>query len=139
MLAVSTYDQEYIDRCRTAVDRRVAAYDDVAAATKDEAALDAFAPLFFNALVIVLDACFVHRVRNKEGKDGNPVNEVRVLSSSLLENDAVMAAGTTMRLKPETSVLGLAVGDEIAVGREGFARLAAAYFTEIETRYGGGA
>ena len=49
------------------------------------AAVDAFVPRFFNGLVLQLDYSFVHRTRNLEGKDGNPLNEVRVLCSSLFE------------------------------------------------------
>ncbi|MEP6953523.1 MAG: hypothetical protein ABI950_05610 [Solirubrobacteraceae bacterium] len=92
--------------------------------------------LFFNALVLELELSFVHRVRNREGKDGNPLNEVRLLSASLLENGAVPGDGKAMKVKPETSVLGLAEGDEIALTRDDFTRLATAFFAEIEKKYG---
>jgi hypothetical protein len=36
--------------------------------------------------VLLLDHMFVHRLSGAEGKDGNPLNEVRVLVNSLLYN-----------------------------------------------------
>jgi hypothetical protein len=42
-----------------------------------------------------------------EGKDGNPLNEVRVLCNSILENKSVLRANKTIKLKPDASVLKL--------------------------------
>jgi hypothetical protein len=92
-------------------------------------------PQFFNNLVLVLDHLFVHRLRKLEGKDGNPANEVRVLSASLMENGGILAADSQITLDPGSSVLGYAVGDTIAIEEEGFTRLAEVYFDEIESRY----
>jgi hypothetical protein len=38
-------------------------------------------------MVLGLDHYFLHRVRKLEGKDGNPLNEVRVICDSLTDND----------------------------------------------------
>jgi hypothetical protein len=137
MLGRSTYDQQYVDACRAALGGQLAAYDELAAAASGKAAnaLEGFDPLFFNNLVLVLDGYFTHRLRNKEGKDGNPLNEVRVLAASLLTNDGVMAAEKSIKMKPESSVVGLAPGDAIALNRDDFGRLADAYFAELEARY----
>ena len=139
MLGVSTYDQDYIDKCRERVTAQVAAYEAVAAAARNGAkggsAVDAFEPLFFNHMVLVLDALFVHRLRNREGKDGNPVNEVRVLSESLMENDGVLAVPKSIKLDPERTILHHAPGDDIALDADAFQRLAKAYFEGIEERY----
>ena len=135
MLGRKSYDQDYIDQCRARIAAQVSAYDDVKAAVKDDAALAAFEPLFFNGLVQVLDHCFVHRLRTVEGKDGNPLNEVRVVCDSLLLNGGVLAADKQIKLKPETSVLGYEVGDEIALDEERFTRLAEGFFAEIEARF----
>ena len=86
-------------------------------------------------MVLVLDALFVHRLRTKEGKDGNPLNEVRALSESLTENDGVLAVAKSIKHKRESSVLHLEVGDQIALGASDFQRLAEAYFAEIEAKY----
>jgi hypothetical protein len=139
MLGRSKYDQDYIDKCRVKVAAQVSAYEALATAARNGAELgsqiDAFEPLFFNNMVLVLDALFVHRLRNQEGKDGNPLNEVRALSESLMENDGVLAVGKSIKLTPESSILHLEAGDEIAVGATDFQRLAEAYFAEIEARY----
>jgi hypothetical protein len=137
MLARSTYDQDYVDACRGALGAQLAAYDDVAAATDGKAAktLDGFARLFFNNLVVVLEGYFIHRLRNKEGKDGNALNEVRLLAASLLTNDGVLATEKSITYQPEASVVGLAPGDAIALTRDDLGRLADAYFRELEARY----
>ena len=138
MLGVSTYDQAYVDTCREAMRAQIAAYDGVAAAAGDGGARDAFEPLFFNNLVLVLDHLFMHRLRGREGKDGNPANEVRVLAASIMTGGARLTPDKTIRLTPETSVLGHAPGDEIALSQSDFVRLADAYLAEIEARFGAG-
>ena len=71
MLAEKTYPQDYIDGCRARMDAQLAAYRNLAAATADtkavRAALESFEPLFFNHLVVSLDAYFMHRTRDIEG------------------------------------------------------------------------
>lgn len=140
MLARNTYDQDYIDQSRTRVAALVSAYEDLARAAAGAngtvgSALDSFEPEFFNNMVLVLDNLFVHRTRKIEGKDGNPANEVRVLCNSLTTNGGVVVADTTITLKPDTSVLGYDLGDEIKLGEDDFRRLADAYFAEIERRF----
>jgi hypothetical protein len=58
-------------------------------------------------MVLILDTYFTHRSRTTEGKDSNPLNEVRVLCNSILENKSVLRADKSIKLKPETSVLKL--------------------------------
>jgi hypothetical protein len=80
-----------------------------------------------------------------EGKDGNPLNEVRVLCNSLLFNrgklqveklpDWPNSAGSSLKLPPDKSVLKLKAGDTIALTHAEFVRLADAFFAEIEKRY----
>jgi hypothetical protein len=129
MLAVTSYPQEFVDQTRTRLAAQVDAYT---AAAPTGPALEA---AFFNNLVIVLDRCFVHRVRNAEGKDGNPLNEARVICNSLVENGGVMAADNTIKLKPDQSLLGYTPGDEIKLDAAAFQRLAEGFLAEIERRY----
>src|SRR3989442_1810786 len=87
--------QKYIDECRSRVAAKVSAYQRLVAtarnqATTDEpplnAAVEAFEPHFFNNMVLALDSYFVHRARAIEKKDGNPLNEVRMLCNSMMNN-----------------------------------------------------
>ena len=129
MLAIAKYPQAYVDSCRAHVGARVAAWD---ALDGDTAALE---PLFFNDLALVLELQFVHRLRKDEGKDGNPANEVRLLASSLIEHDGVLTFEKSLKLKPDTSVLGLAEGDAIALDRDPFVALAEAFYGQIEKAF----
>jgi hypothetical protein len=95
-----------------------------------------FEPLFCANLVLALDACFVHRTRGLEGKDGNPLNEVRMLCTSILQHDGRLTADRTIKYDAARSVLKLAMGDRIALSAAGFRRLAAAFFDEIGAKFG---
>jgi hypothetical protein len=53
----------------------------------------------------VLDTSLSHRTRTIEGKDGNALNEVRVLGNSILQKTRAFSADEAIKLKPETSVL----------------------------------
>ena len=85
MLAVSKYQKEYIDDCKTKMRAQLDVYRKLIAECKNKEgknepslyiAIDYFEAEFFNNLVILLDALFVHRLRDKEGKEENPLNEV---------------------------------------------------------------
>jgi hypothetical protein len=64
-----------------------------------------------NNLTLVLDSYFVHRTRAIEGKDGNPLNEVRMLCNSILRSKGVLSADKTIKYEADTAVLKLRVGD----------------------------
>jgi hypothetical protein len=123
MLAVTTYSPEYISQVRARFEAHVTSLSDVDAPV-------------FNMLVLALDRHFVHRVRNREGKDGNAINEVRMLCDSLTENEGVLTANSTIKYRASESVLGLEIGDPISVSRDGFARLVGAFLDEMSVRYG---
>ena len=129
MLGVKTYPPEYIESCRAKVASDTAAFDSL------ESAGSSFETKYFNNLVIVLEAMFVHRLRTVEGKDGNALNEVRVLVNSQLEHGGVLTADKTIKLVASKSVLGLEYGEQVALTREGFGRLSEAFFGEIERRF----
>jgi len=132
MLAMNTYPRAYVAACRKRMGDQLAAYDALGAS---KAAAARFEPLFFGHLVLALDACFVHRTRALEGKDGNALNEVRMLCTSLLQHDGVMTADKTIKYDPAKSVLKLQIGADIALSASGFKRLAAAFFDEIGARF----
>ena len=141
MLGMKKYSREYIDACRARVDGDLRAYrKQVGGAPAKE-----FESRFFNAQVLLLDHMFVHRLTGVEGKDGNPLNEVRVLCNSLLYNKGKVqmeklpgwpnSAGASLKLPPDRSVLKLENGDDIRLSEADFTRLAKAFFAEIEKRY----
>jgi hypothetical protein len=141
---MSTFSQQYIDDCRRQLDAQVAAYKVLVASGADlrgntktqfDAAIQAFEPVFFNNMVLVLENYFVHRTRAKEEKDGNPLNEVRILSTSLMTNDGKLVADRSIKLDPATSILKYRVGDVIAVREEDFGALAKAFFADLESKF----
>ncbi|GIJ49160.1 hypothetical protein Val02_60460 [Virgisporangium aliadipatigenens] len=129
MLAVSSYARDYIEGRRARFDEDVAAFR---AAGVDDAAFEA---VYFNNLVLALELSFVHRLRALEKQDGNALNEVRLLAHSLLHHGGRLVEDRQITLDPAKTVLGYAVGDEIAVREADFVRLCKAFFAEIEARY----
>jgi hypothetical protein len=58
---------------------------------------------------------------------------------SMLENGGRLGVDRTIKLKPETSVLGLSEGDKIRLTAKQFGTLADAYFAELDSRFRAGA
>jgi hypothetical protein len=52
-----------------------------------------------------------------------------------MENQGILAADKQIRLRPDASVLGYEVGDEIKLSAADFRRLSDAFLAEIEARY----
>lgn len=153
MLCMNNYPQSYIDDCRARVAAQVSAYKTFVATMKKQTAIDAldaaietFEPNFFNNLVLALELSFVNRARTIEGKDGNPLNEVRMLAYAILYNNGIMSAAPhhlfadgrtvkTIKYDPAKSVLKYRIGDEIKLTEADFIRLSAAFFADIERKY----
>ena len=137
MLGMKTYERGYVNACRAKIDADVRAFK--------RSGAKGLETTFFNNLVLKMEYMFVHRFSGIEGKDGNPLNEVRVLCNSILLNEGKLqveklpgwpnSAVAGLKLPPDTSVLRLRVGDEVKVSEADFARLAKAFFAEIETKY----
>ncbi len=141
MLGMDKYTPEYIDECRANIEAGVSAYENVVkqAGARNHASLDAaiesFDPFFYNSMVVVLEGYFVHRLRAIEKKDGNPLNEVRVLCNSIMQSGSTLAPDTTIKLNPAKSVLKLEIGDDIRLSGDDFARLSTAFFAELERKF----
>jgi len=142
VLGMKKYSEDYIAACRARVDGDLRAYrKQVGNAPSKE-----FEARFFNDQVLLLDYMFVHRLTGIEGKDGNPLNEVRVLCNSVLLNQGRLqvdrlpgwpnSASTGMELPPEKSVLKLKVGEEVRLNESDFVRLSKAFFAELEKKFG---
>ncbi|MEO6014931.1 MAG: hypothetical protein ABIQ30_15275 [Devosia sp.] len=133
MLGRASYSQDFIIACRKRAEKQLKLYD--ALAKKAGKEMGPFAPEFFNTMVLALDHYFMHRLRGKEGKDGNPLNEVRMLAASLLEHDGVMSADSTIKYDPRKSVTGIAIGEKIDIDRATFETLADGFFAEIANKF----
>src|SRR3954468_15782337 len=142
MLGRKTYTPEELDHATTTVEQQLAAYkklvNAIETATSDPqatAALEAFEPLLFNNMTLVLDRYFVHRLRMVTGKDGNPLNEVELLTESLMNNDGVLRGNNVVKFVPERSVTGLEPGERIRLGADEFERLARAFLADLEAKF----
>ena len=136
------YTKQELDRARTAIDRQLAAYKKLVKAIdasrsdgKVSSAIEAFEPLFFNNMTLVLDRYFVHRLRVVTGKDGNPLNEVELLAESLMNHEGVLHCNNVIKFVPDESVVKLKIGDQIELTGAQFERLAKAFFAEIESKF----
>ena len=144
MLCVNNYGRDYIDSCRSSIEGQVSTYRELVAAgasvrggsqAQFDSAIAAFEPVFFNNMVLVLENYFVHRSRTLEKKDGNPLNEVRILCTSMMSNGGRLAADKQIKLDPDKSVLEYRIGDPIKLSEKDFLRLAEAFFAEIERKF----
>src|SRR5690349_13309320 len=124
MLSIASYDRTYVELCRGKIDASVEAFRALKREAGGAKAMAAFETEYFNGLVMVLDHYFDHRARASEGKDGNALNEVRMLCNSFMQGDGKLLPDTQIKLNPAKSVLGLAAGDRIAIDEAGFAKLA---------------
>lgn len=136
MLMRADYPKAYVDAVRAMVDDNVKAY--TALKLPDG---NAFEQGYVHQLLLALDSYFTHRGRGQEGKDGNPLNEMRMITDSLQGNDGhgpivpLLAANTTIKYKPEASVLGLEIGDPLDLSVADYQKLAVAFLDELEKRF----
>jgi hypothetical protein len=142
MLGRKDYTQEELDQATRTVKQQLAAYKKLAKALNGAgddpqvaAALEAFEPLLFNNMTLVLDRYFVHRLRVTAGKDCNPINEVELLADSLINNGGQLRGNNVIKYTPEESVLGLGPGESITVSAEQFERLSEAFLAELDVRF----
>ena len=131
MLAVSSYKPDYVQACHANLSAQLDSFRSLPAGK----AKDAFAPGYFNAMLLVLDSCFRHRQRSNEGKDGGPLNELRMLCDGVKENGAVLAKNATIKYRAETSVTGIGVGEAIVLDDQTFEALADAVFADVLAKY----
>jgi hypothetical protein len=131
MLGRKTSTREEFAKAGAVIDQQLAAYRALSASPEREA----FEPLFFNGLVLELDRLFVHRIRAVSGKDGNALNEVELLTESLMNNYGVLQGNNVIKYVPEKAVVGITVGDRIALTAEQFDGLYRAFLDELERKF----
>jgi hypothetical protein len=132
MLSVSSYAKDHVDARRKS--GGAACRPRKVSAAKPPG-FDTFERQVLNHMILALDHHFLHRSRNMEGKDGNPLNEVRMLCNAIMESDGRMSADKTIRYKPEMSIPKFKPGDEIRLNADGLTRLSAPFFDEIRKKY----
>jgi hypothetical protein len=140
MLGRKDYTQEELDHATRAINQQLTAYKKLLTALNGDdpkvaAAVEAFEPLLFNNMTLVLDRYFVHRLRGVTGKDGNPLNEVELLADSLMNNGGELRGNNVIKYKPEESILKLEVGQSIRLSASDFERLAQAFFADLEAKF----
>ena len=142
MLGRKDYTQKELDQATRTVKQQLAAYTKLVKALNGAgddpevaAALEAFEPLLFNNMTLVLDRYFVHRLRTTTGKDGNPINEVELLADSLMNNGGQLRGNNVIKYKPGESVLKLEPGDPIKISAADFARLSKAFLAELDAKF----
>jgi uncharacterized protein (UPF0548 family) len=123
MLLRTGYDRHYVANCRESVG---AAVEELRRVGAGSAA--------WNQLVPALDRWFAIRNPKVEGRDGNPINEVRAIAESVTEHGSVMAVPKGIKLSEEGSVLGFLDGEEISLDGDSFERLFDAFLAEVEAK-----
>lgn len=131
MLAVSSYKPDYIKSCHAGITAQLAAFRALPAGK----AKDAFAAGYFSAMVLALDSYFLHRQRSNEGKEGGPLNELRMLCDGIKDNGGVLAKNATIKYDAARSATGIAIGEKIVLDDETFEQLVNAVFEDIAKRY----
>ena len=124
MLLRTGYDRHYVATCRESVG---AAVEELRRVQAGSAA--------WNQLVPALDRWFGIRNPRVEGRDGNPINEVRMIAESVTEHGSVIVVPKGIKLAAETSVLGFEEGEEISLDGDAFERLFDAFLAEVEEKF----
>ena len=125
-----------VQAARAEIAAQVQAYRDLVGAaskasgmslTRIDAALAAFEPAFFNNLLVALEMRFAQRP-----SVAGPLGEVRLLATALSSNGGLLAADPAIPYDAGTAVLGLDVGERVALNADDFAALSAAFFAAVE-------
>ena len=134
MLARTSYDPSQIATARAAFAEMVEGWRSIAARSEARARAAAEAQVFAQMLV-ALEGWFVHRARAQEGKDGNVLNEVRLLALGVTENGGRFPEPGAVRWRHEQSLTGLRPGDPIRMTEALFSKLAEAFLAAMAERF----
>lgn len=136
------YTREEIENGKAAIQAQLAAYKKLAEGIASgeignelQTSLMDFEGLFFNNLTLALDRYYVYRLRTVTGKDSNPLNEVEMISDSIMNNHGIMHDSSTIKYIPEQSVAKIDIGEVIRMSLGEFELLSAAFFAELEHKF----
>lgn len=94
-----------------------------------------FEATYFNGMTLALDRRYVHRVRVVAGSAGTPLNELELIAASLIDS-GVLKQVSPIKYSADKSLLGIDVGQRIALTADQFETLAAAVFEELNDKFG---
>jgi hypothetical protein len=134
MLGRSTYPTAQIAACRAEMAELCATWRAIAARSEPKARAEAEVQVF-NQMAVALEGWFIHRLGGVEGKDGNPLNEVRLLAQGVTSNGGYFPSDNAIKWRPEASVTGYRAGDKIALSEAIFARLTEAYLDAVSAKF----
>ena len=134
MLGRNAYPKTQIAACRAEMTAMAATWRAVARTADPKAREDAEAQVF-NQMAVALEGWFVHRLRGQEGKDGNPMNEVRLLALGVTTNGTYFPTDHSIKWQPEASITGYRAGDKIRLSEPVFTRLASAYLDAVQAKF----
>jgi hypothetical protein len=134
MLGRSGYPAAQVAACRAEFAALALTWRAVAGRSDAGARAEAEAQMF-GQMVVALDGWFVHRLRGVEGKDGNALNEVRLLALGMTEHGGYFPSDHVIRWKPEASVTGYRAGDRIVLSEAVFSRLACVFLDGIAAKF----
>ena len=133
-----TYSGDYIASCRWRIEAEIAAFDLLLAEAPGDGSMDGalqeIEDEYFVAMAGQLEAMFAYRARDLEGPTG-PLTELRAITRSLHANGGRFDPPEGSGLDAATTVLEVDPGDAIRLDRDGFQRLADAFFDAIEAGY----
>ncbi len=131
MLSVSKYPKAYVDACQRNIKRQIVTYRKLGPLQR----AGSFEAQFLNHMLLALDHYFCHRGRGPELKDGNPLNELRMLCNSIMEGEGRLLRDSTIRYDASKSVLQLKLGDKIELNIDAFDVFAEAVFSEVRKKF----
>ncbi len=130
MLSVSQYEISYVESAHAQIFAQLKDFEGLHLPPGGQ-----FERGFLNHLAVALDHYFNHRARALEGKDGNALNEVRMIANSVMENAGILRADKTIKYVVGRSVSGVGIGEPVVLTTESFRRLAEAFFAKIVDAY----
>jgi hypothetical protein len=68
------------------------------------------------------------------GAQSTPINEVEMISDSLLNSKGILHDLNTIKYSSSKSIVGLKIGDQIRLSAEEFERLSAVFFAELQAK-----
>ena len=126
-----TFTPQEIANGRATTDERVREFLDLAA----EGFMDpGYEQTYFNSLALQLDSFFEGRAREVTGAGTTPLTELELIAEGL-RGEGVLPELNDITYLPTDSVIGLNVGDEIALTADQFVELSDAVFAELEAKF----